>query len=230
MKICQDVLRRMYCDEGLSVEEIADKFDCSRSAVTYWRKRFGIPERPRVRCTDLSGKKFGRWTVLEKVQYHQRVKWKCRCECGNEAEITPTSLVRHRSTKCRKCGYVSDKFREPMPRYYWTKVLVGAKKRKLEVSVDQEYCRLLYRQQDGKCALTGVPLHVGRSVREFRAGLNTASLDRIDSSRGYIEGNVQWVHKAINNMKQGLTQEEFTAWCGKVMDYAKLQLEEGHSS
>jgi hypothetical protein len=44
----------------------------------------------------------------------------------------------------------------------------------------------------------------------------TASLDRIDSSKGYVEGNVQWVHKRINIMKNDLSDSEFIEWCRVV--------------
>lgn len=35
------------------------------------------------------------------------------------------------------------------------------------------------------------------------------SLDRVDSSKGYIRGNIQWVTKRINWMKGDLSMEEF---------------------
>lgn len=41
----------------------------------------------------------------------------------------------------------------------------------------------------------------------------TASLDRIDSSRGYEIDNIQWVHKDVNKMKMGLSQNEFIDIC-----------------
>lgn len=41
----------------------------------------------------------------------------------------------------------------------------------------------------------------------------TASLDRIDSSKGYIEGNVQWLHKDINQMKINFNQKDFIKYC-----------------
>lgn len=46
----------------------------------------------------------------------------------------------------------------------------------------------------------------------------SASLDRIDSSKGYEQGNVQWVHKDINNMKQSFSQDKFIDWCKKVVN------------
>jgi hypothetical protein len=48
----------------------------------------------------------------------------------------------------------------------------------------------------------------------------TASLDRIDSSKGYSKDNVQWVHKRLNAVKQNLTPEEFLFWCIKVVEQA----------
>jgi len=37
----------------------------------------------------------------------------------------------------------------------------------------------------------------------------TASLDRIDSSIGYTEENVQWIHKDINSLKSNFQESEF---------------------
>jgi hypothetical protein len=53
------------------------------------------------------------------------------------------------------------------------------------------------------------------------ANKNTASLDRIDSSRGYIEGNVQWVHKMANMCKQHYSQKRFIDMCIAVSNKVK---------
>jgi len=47
----------------------------------------------------------------------------------------------------------------------------------------------------------------------------TASLDRIDSSRGYEIGNIQWVHLITNQMKQALDESEFVEWCKDISNY-----------
>ena len=224
MELCRDEFVEMYEQRRLPLQDIADHFGCSRSNITHHRKKWGIAERYKERCRDLTDQKFGRWTVLSKVQHHQRVKWLCECECGNKAEIQPCSLLRQRSTKCRACGYVSTAFVEPVPKFYWTKVLLAAKSRKLSVEVSQEYCRELFDKQQSKCVLTGVELCFGKSVKEFKSGISTASLDRIDSSKGYVEGNVQWIHKIVNYMKMDLTQEEFLGWCKRIADHGKICL------
>lgn len=41
----------------------------------------------------------------------------------------------------------------------------------------------------------------------------TASVDRIDSTKGYTPDNVQWVDKRINFMKQHFSQVEFVELC-----------------
>jgi len=39
------------------------------------------------------------------------------------------------------------------------------------------------------------------------------SLDRIDSGLGYDLGNIQWVHKNVNQMKWTLSQAAFIEIC-----------------
>ena len=50
----------------------------------------------------------------------------------------------------------------------------------------------------------------------------TASLDRIDSNLGYVKGNVQWVHKHINVMKNIFNQDMFIFLCNQVTKTNKL--------
>lgn len=50
---------------------------------------------------------------------------------------------------------------------------------------------------------------------------STASLDRIDSSKDYTIGNVQWIHKSINLMKNVIPQDIFVEWCVKIANNMK---------
>ena len=52
---------------------------------------------------DLTGKRFGRLTVLERdIEGSKggRVKWICRCDCGNEINATGYRLVEGRTKSC----------------------------------------------------------------------------------------------------------------------------------
>lgn len=53
--------------------------------------------------TDLTGQKFGRWTVLYRAEDKRRgyPRWKCRCDCGEERVVDCRSL---RKGKSRSCG------------------------------------------------------------------------------------------------------------------------------
>lgn len=49
--------------------------------------------------------------------------------------------------------------------------------------------------------------------------MQTASLDRIDSLKGYTIDNVQWIHKHINYMKIDLTEQEFFHFIKQIYEY-----------
>lgn len=49
----------------------------------------------------------------------------------------------------------------------------------------------------------------------------TASFDRIDSSEGYTQGNVQWVHTMVNMCKNKYPQVDFIQMCKAVADKVK---------
>jgi hypothetical protein len=49
----------------------------------------------------------------------------------------------------------------------------------------------------------------------------TASLDRIDSSRGYTLDNIQWVHKDLNKMKTNYPNDYFIKMCKYVANNNK---------
>lgn len=50
---------------------------------------------------DLTGEKFGRWTVIGKAQKIGRYYyWHCRCDCGNEKDVRERSLKEGTSQSC----------------------------------------------------------------------------------------------------------------------------------
>jgi hypothetical protein len=99
----------------------------------------------------------------------------------------------------------------------WAQWRIGAEKRGLEFKLSIKRAWQVFEEQDGRCALTGLPINFGNSWNRKC----TASLDRIDSTKGYIEGNVQWVHKRINMMKGDLPEVEFLEFCKLVIAYTK---------
>ncbi len=77
-----------------------------------------------------------------------------------------------------------------------------------------------FQKQKELCALTNIKLELPRQTRQGNVG--NASLDRIDSSKGYSKDNIQWVHKDINWMKQDFDENYFVNMCNLVSNHTKL--------
>lgn len=67
------------------------------------------------------------------------------------------------------------------------------------------------KEQDYKCYYTNRPLNINLGFPE------SISLDRIDSSKGYIKGNVCFCQKKVNTMKNNASVEELIEFCKDVL-------------
>jgi len=93
----------------------------------------------------------------------------------------------------------------------------NAKSRKIPFNITKEQAWEQFQKQDGRCALSGIEL-----VLALPLAKSTASLDRIDSNRGYTSDNIQWVHKTVNLMKNALTEKEFLDFVAKIHSHKNL--------
>lgn len=179
-----------------------------------------------MKLIDLTGQKFGVLEVLYKAAANRTgsTQWYCRCECGAEKVISSDHLTRKKhsvkSCGCKKtkkgienqawrgCGDISGD--------WWYSHIERERKQntraRIKIEITKEYAWELFLKQDKKCALSGMDLKIGRGPAY------NASIDRIDSSKGYEEGNIQWVDKTINFMKRTYSQELFINMCKKVAE------------
>ncbi len=183
-----------------------------------------------VRKTEVKeGQKFGSLTVLFKCgkQRDGRCRCRCRCDCGAEMDVVTSYLVRKTRAGCRSCfgdrisGANSFAWKGcgNIPKRYWNQIKGGAIVRGLLFDVTLEDMWELFLRQGGKCNLSGRDLIMYKSGnKEY-----TASLDRIDSSKGYVLGNIQWVHKEVNVMKWDAVQDKFIAACVEIADRHHLK-------
>jgi hypothetical protein len=77
----------------------------------------------------------------------------------------------------------------------------------------------LWNKQDGKCAISGVPMTYQRIKRQHN--MYNCSVDRIDSSKNYTIDNVQLVCWIVNRMKGENTTEELIKWCKYIIENNK---------
>lgn len=89
-----------------------------------------------------------------------------------------------------------------------------AKKRGLAVNINKEYLHELWDAQNGKCAISGIDMTYISNCGRIPTNV---SVDRIDSSKGYIKGNIQLVCMAVNQMKNDLDMQTLLTFCNAII-------------
>lgn len=180
---------------------------------------------------EMVNKRYGKLVVVSKngTTPAGHTTWNCLCDCGNIVVRTGTSIRRSKNSSCgcysiyganspcwKGVGEISAAWFDAKVR----RAADGSKGgRKIkEVNVSLEYLWDLFLEQDRKCIYSGIILTFPKLSTSQSISKSTASLDRIDSDKGYIEGNVQWVHKHINIMKNAYSQEHFINMCKLVAE------------
>lgn len=97
----------------------------------------------------------------------------------------------------------------------WGNLLESVEENNYEFNIDREYVYELYLKQNKKCALSGLDVYFTKSKYEE----NTASIDRIDSKRGYTKDNIQITHKKYNIFKMANDQRDFLEMCQIVAQH-----------
>lgn len=219
-------LEDLYVKQKLSMEEIGEKLGVCCATVLNHLRRFDITSRTPGESlrTDLSGIEVGDWLVTDEKKWDgpkKHLRWKCLCRlCNTYHWILARSLYTQTSTKCLKCRRrLHRKGFEKLNGTHWGKILWGAETRDIPVEITPEYAWSQFEEQNGKCALSGMTIALGYKSE------STASLDRKDNKKGYVEGNVQWVHKDINRMKWAHTEEEFIKLCLSVATHTMDRME-----
>ena len=171
------------------------------------------------------------WTILGEIT-DKRTWYRVKCLCGYEGRRRKDHVESGRSKYCKKCSAKNTIAEHPHSRFgprehsgvgdlgrtFWCHIQAGARRRGIEFDISIEYAWELFQSQGCRCSLSGELISLSTEVRGNNPdyGKFTASLDRKDSSVGYVEGNVHWVHKDINRMKGNHSDNEFTDWCRKV--------------
>lgn len=166
------------------------------------------------------GEKYGRWTVVsdELLVIHE-AKIKCKCECGNEANVSAHALMVEKSTQCSTCGNDLKgskngqwKGYKEIPYSWFSKYFErGNKHRTGNITIEDVYN--LWISQDKKCNLSGMSIDF---KRRKNSGVS-ASIDRIDSLKEYTIDNIQLVHKDVNLMKNHFNQDYFITMCKRIV-------------
>lgn len=187
---------------------------------------------------DLLNKRFGKLIVIEYSHPAKNSRgkhyWKCKCDCGNLTTTRDSHLIYKRIRSCgclhKRQGKESPFFKGygELPLTYISSIKRACKgggilnRKSKEFDVSLKYLWNLYLKQNRKCAISGLDICFKGTNMENKCkdtSKFTASLDRIDSSKGYIKGNVHWVHKDVNIMKNAYHIDYFVSLCKKITEY-----------
>ena len=181
------------------------------------------------------GKKFGEWTV---IGFSHRDKsrtqnWRMRCSCGEDEVVLLSNLIRGTSTCCRICSANNSRGNknaqwqggEFLSASYFQRLKVRARKANIDFSIDISDLEKIFLRQKGRCVYTDLELKfspVQSGINHKRVFDQTASVDRIDSTKGYHKNNIQFVHKTVNVIKWDLDENEFLDLVQKIYCYRQL--------
>ncbi len=211
-----------YKNSKLSYKELSIKYKISQSYLYKLIKESGLSRRAKIE-RNLQNHKFDKLTVLELAENNSlfhKTKWKCLCECGNITIKYARYLIASRNRHIANCGCVRKmnvgknnvfwEGYEEISKSFFGAIKRGAEFRGINYNLDIKFLWKLFLKQERKCSLSGIELKF-KSKHNYNDG--TASLDRIDSSKGYTEDNVQWIHKDINKMKMDFDEKYFVEMC-----------------
>lgn len=209
------------------VQDIAESLGVSKSTLLKRMKLWEIPN-PSIAersANRLIGNKYGKITVVEYagIDKHGKVLLKCICDCGNEKIINKSSLIRSLTSSCGcvKQEKLRKKHVHDLSPAYFRRCKQGAIQRNIKFTIDERYVWEIYEKQNRQCAVSGVPIkfHPNYNFSKYQ----TASIDRINSKKGYVKGNIQIVHKTINVIKWNLTEEELYYWINKIFKHKRIK-------
>lgn len=212
-----------------SITKIATELKCNPTSIRNNLIKHEINYQDYLEKTNYDSqflnKKFGKLYVqkiyIKKEKKNRKYCW-CLCDCGKEREFRLDDVVRgvrisccHSETRTWQRGKDHPSYTgvEELSGAYFGALKSAANYRKIEFNLTKEYLWYLYLQQDKKCKLSGMELYFPKGSN-LKTG--NISLDRIDSSKPYIENNVQWVHKDVNMMKNAYSNEYFIEICRLV--------------
>lgn len=169
------------------------------------------------------------------------IKVKC-CECGIEFEKSRSEYNRSEKMKrshfCSRSCSTSRQNKRVSPetrRKYCYKIKNHSDNRRDEYSpfraylgkyrfsnirhkneLDVEYLKTLWETQNGICPYTGLKMLLPKTSADKISSPKKASLDRIDSTKEYIKGNVEFVCMAINLAKNKFSKEDTLAFLNEI--------------
>lgn len=152
------------------------------------------------------GQNLGKWLVLKEVKRDKfgRVKYLCRCICGNVAEVLRQSLMAGRSKQCKLCSY------KKLPQYRTTHRLTKTKIYKVWRGM-RDRCE--NQNTNRYHHYGGRGIQVCKEWKKFEnfyvdmgdIPFKGAQLDRVNPDGNYEKNNCHWVTAQQNHANRRIS-------------------------
>lgn len=124
--------------------------------------------------------------------------------------------------ECRNQFQIEGKSDEFSPfRYFMHKIEQKSKKYNEISDIDLQFLKFLWRRQRGICHYSGLKMRLPKTCNETINSPQRASLDRINSSRGYFQDNVEFVCQFVNLGKNTFSKKDIDSLFKKIKMNAK---------
>jgi len=168
---------------------------------------------------DLTGQKFGRWTVIKKVtSVKGHTKWLCLCECGEKKTVDRGNLLNGSSKSCGCLKNEQQKIKSGLASM--RRVILGYKKnanaRGLKYNLTEKEFKEITQQNCHYCGAK--PGNIAKN-RYGNGDYIYNGLDRIDNNKDYTLENCVSCCKICNIAKNNLTLQEYKDWIKKSYNY-----------
>jgi hypothetical protein len=169
---------------------------------------------------DITGKRFGRWTVLHIYEPNHR-RWVCRCECGNTKSILRSTLVcgESKSCGCSRSEWCRD---ANITHGHTARTLIGAPNTATYTVWRNMLARCSKPTNSGYHRYGGRGISVCQSWEDFESFLSDMghkpkgkSLDRINNDGDYSPENCRWATVAEQSRNQSRNRP--VTWMGETM-------------
>jgi hypothetical protein len=171
--------------------------------------------------TNLAGQRFGKLLVIDINKEAQRTAkcmyWNCKCDCGNSCVVAGRRLKEHRIGSCG-CAGLKNKFKNICFRAIFGQYKSSAKKRNLPFELSKEEFEALTK---GTCFFCGKEPGQLRKSTTSDDTYYYNGIDRLDSSKGYVKGNVVSCCKDCNMAKMDNSVSYFIAWLERTYAYVQ---------
>lgn len=176
----------------------------------YYGKKNGFNLRRCVIINDLTGKQFGRLTVIEKSGYvGKKIAWLCKCECDNTTIVSGSNLVTKAVQSCGCLNKANTKHGMRYTKIY--KIWESMKRRCLNPKVER------YMSYGGRgikfCDEWNnfIPFYEWAKSAGYKEGL---SIDRIDVDGNYEPNNCRWI--TMKEQSNNKTTSNFVTYKGEI--------------